>query len=262
MNKWGVIGCGWLGMPFAKKLVSQGAYVIGTTTSRDKIALLESNQIQPKLLRQSDFYKEWDALSTLDYVLLNIPPSQFKTSYAEAMSNIVKQLNHRCKVIFISSTSVYPNNDTTVDEKSPATGTGRNGQYVAQAEQALRNIKTDQITILRLAGLVGGDRHPAKYMQGKDIGGANNPVNLVHQSDCITAINAVQQKDCWGETVNICVSDHPQKKVYYKHVAESLNLDTISFNTSPQSYKIVSNQHSKSLLDMEYKYDSPFDFPI
>ncbi len=262
MNKWGVIGCGWLGLPFAKALVSQGAHVIGTTASNAKIPLLESHNIHPKLLKQQDFFKDWEALPTLDYVLLNIPPSQFKDSYAKAMSNIVEQLDQNCKLIFISSTSVYPNNGAIVHEKSPASGTNRNGPYVAQAEKALRTVNPDHTTILRLAGLVGGDRHPAKFMQGRDIGGANNPVNLVHRSDCLTAINAVHQKNCWGETVNICASDHPKKKVYYKHAAESLNLDTISFNTSPQSYKIVSNQHSKSLLDMEYKYDSPFDFPI
>lgn len=262
MSNWGVIGCGWLGLPFAEKLASQGHNVIGTTSSVDKAPLLASKNIQSKILRQPDFFEEWDAFNELDYVLLNIPPSQFKETYAEAMGNIVRQLNDRCRVVFISSTSVYPNNEQRVDENTPATGTGRNGSYVAAAEKKIQSLKPEDVTILRLAGLVGGDRHPAKYMQGKSIGGAATPVNLVHREDCLSAIRAVQQHNCWGKTINICASQHPKKKTYYTDVAEKMNLDKIAFNDSQRPFKIVDNQRSKSLLGMKYKYDSPFDFPI
>ena len=45
-----VIGCGWLGLPLAKKLVSKNFRVKGSTTSKQKISVLRNEKIEPFLI--------------------------------------------------------------------------------------------------------------------------------------------------------------------------------------------------------------------
>ncbi|MEO0901041.1 MAG: NAD(P)-binding domain-containing protein, partial [Bacteroidota bacterium] len=56
MNKSiGVLGCGWLGFPLAQKLVEQGYEVHGSTTSPEKLNLLQSKGIEPyRIALQAD----------------------------------------------------------------------------------------------------------------------------------------------------------------------------------------------------------------
>ena len=36
-----IIGCGWLGLPLAKKLIKENFIVKGSTTSKEKISVLD-----------------------------------------------------------------------------------------------------------------------------------------------------------------------------------------------------------------------------
>ena len=49
-NKIAILGCGWLGLPLAKKLISKNFIVRGSTTSKDKISVLENENIEPFLI--------------------------------------------------------------------------------------------------------------------------------------------------------------------------------------------------------------------
>ena len=50
MTKISILGCGWLGLPLAKALIGNGFSVNGSTTSIDKIGLLENAGITPFLI--------------------------------------------------------------------------------------------------------------------------------------------------------------------------------------------------------------------
>ena len=50
MTKISILGCGWLGLPLAKALVNNDYLVSGSTTSEEKIAVLEKAKIEPFLL--------------------------------------------------------------------------------------------------------------------------------------------------------------------------------------------------------------------
>ena len=257
---WGVIGCGWLGKPLANSLVHAGKQVHGTTRSEEKLSELNELGIDAHILNERDMYQEQSWIKDIEVLVLNIPPSSFE-DYPKAMASLCKQTNTSCKVLFISSTSVYPNLNKWVDENTPPSGQNRNGPIVESTEKMLQGLMHERLTIIRMAGLVGGERNPIRYIAGKEINGANAPVNLVHRDDCIGVIKEVIHKGYIGKTLNVCCSDHPTKKEYYKYAADLFNLPPPVFKEESNSYKFVDNTKSKKELNYSYHYDSPFDFP-
>ena len=51
MRQISILGCGWLGLPLAKSLLQNGFSIKGSTTSLEKISLLESEGIATFLVR-------------------------------------------------------------------------------------------------------------------------------------------------------------------------------------------------------------------
>ena len=54
MEKIGVLGCGWLGLAFAKKAIEKGFRVNATTTTPSKKHKLQLTQITPFLLEVNE----------------------------------------------------------------------------------------------------------------------------------------------------------------------------------------------------------------
>jgi len=50
MTQISILGYGWLGLPLAKVLLENGFSVKGSTTSVEKISVLENSGIQPYLI--------------------------------------------------------------------------------------------------------------------------------------------------------------------------------------------------------------------
>ena len=46
-KKIAILGCGWLGLPLAKSLLSKGYKVKGSTTSESKLEILENAGVLP-----------------------------------------------------------------------------------------------------------------------------------------------------------------------------------------------------------------------
>ncbi|MEX1190572.1 MAG: NAD(P)-binding domain-containing protein [Brumimicrobium sp.] len=262
MKTWGVIGCGWLGLPFATKLINDNCKAYGTTTTESKLDKLVEVGVSPVLLNkeQPQINQPW--INSCDYILLNIPPTSFKENYALAMKQLVDNVNAQAKVIFISSTSVYKNKSQIAKEEDHLDGTSRNAPYIVEAERVLYEKLNGNLTVIRMAGLVGGDRNPAKFMAGKEYDGGQEPVNLIHLEDCIGLIDKVVEEKYWGEILNGCATKHPMKSSYYMSVSKQLGITSPKFNDNMVKHKIVSNNKSRNELGYEYKYDSPFEFPL
>lgn len=261
-ERWGIIGCGWLGLPFAKYLIENEIEVVGSTTSPEKIKTLDALGITPVLLSLQKSNTPLTKFATCNYILLNIPPSSLQDKYAERLSTLTKQFNPKSKVIFISSTSVYSDNNQIAEEHDKLDGEGRNAPFIIEAEKELHKVLKERLTIVRMAGLVGGNRHPAKYMSGKSYQGGLNKINLVHLDDCIGIINKIKQQNYFGEILNGCTSEHPNKMEYYTHAAEKMDITPPSFQNEEGKWKVVSNKKSKTSLNYSYKYESPYDFPL
>ncbi|PKR82125.1 hypothetical protein CW751_01955 [Brumimicrobium salinarum] len=246
----GVVGCGWLGLSIAEKWVNDGYVVHGTTTTPEKLKLLNSKGIESHFLTNQVKPEDFTWLKKLDFLLLCVPPSTLKEEYANFLVDVARRIPAEAKIIMISSTSVYANKNQIAIETDELDGTSRSAPHVIAAEKALKDLFQKRLTIIRMSGLVGKQRHPAKYMSGKEVSGGNEPVNLIHLQDCIGVIEHVIKNNSWNTSINASTPHHPSKKEYYTSITEALNIPAPQFNGKPQKGKTISND----LLINTYKY--------
>lgn len=272
-----IVGCGWLGLPLSEFLMQKSIHIKGSTTTPTKLITLEDKGIQPFLLdlrsitlSESDSLHD-NALSEFfrtDILYINIPPDRRNPNILQDYPAWINFLAKKCevfkikKVIFVGSTGVYPNFNRIVTEETTPSSETNSQKAIVIAEQILQENKNFETTILRLAGLVGKNRIPARWFAGKkNVTGKNTPVNLVHLEDCIGVSYAVIKNDVFGETFNICADEHPTKEEFYTHQAKKYNLGVPTFSDKlGHTFKIVSNEKSKVVLNYKYKRPNPMQF--
>lgn len=269
-----ILGCGWLGLPLAETLINQGHAVYGSTTTEKKLPLLAEKKITPSLinlnprLQSQDDNEFWDT----DLLILNIPPGRGNDNVVDFFTSQISSVTEKLeispikKVIFVSSTSVYPEKSGLVKESDAALGEAArsSGNALIHAEKMLQSNDQFNTTTLRFGGLYGYDRHPAKYLAGKkNLGKGNAPVNLIHQDDCIAIITQIIKKPFIGEAFNAVSDGHPPRKMYYKAAAEKIGVEPPTFKKdSTKDYKVVSNRKLKKHLGYNFKHPNPMDFAI
>lgn len=265
-NRIAILGLGWLGEALANKIVKKGIEVIGSTTSIEKLKLLSKhfpNSEEIKIETHS-IIGNWKVfIENVSILIINIPPRRVKDIeiiYPAQISSIIKNTPKSTKVIFVSSTSVYGPSKITHVEARMTKPNKASGKAVLKAEQLLQSYFGKNLTILRLSGLIGPDRHPGKFLAGKqNLENPKAPINLIHRDDCIGLIEAIIDKDCFGEIFNGCSSIHPLRKPFYERAAKVLNLEKPHFKHAHavSTIKIIDNSKSKKILDYEYIYDNP-----
>ncbi|NIP37928.1 MAG: SDR family oxidoreductase [Candidatus Dadabacteria bacterium] len=266
MNKISILGCGWLGLPLAKFLIEQGFEVKGSTATRDKLSDLKSKGIEQYYVNLSpeinpDFDPEF---FNTDMLIINFPP-QRRENIVSYHQNQIRSLVGQIKnspieyMLFVSSTSVYPDLNREVKESETEKPTKESGKALIKVENILMNLENVETTVLRLAGLIGYDRMPGRFLSGKrGIKNGNAPVNLIHRDDCIFIIHQIISQGVWGEVLNGCSDEHPLRKDYYTHQAKLIGADPPDFDDSDvPNYKIISNKKLKKILDYDFKYPDP-----
>lgn len=255
-----ILGLGWLGIPLAKKLCELGHIVNGTVRSTNSLENLQKSNFG---VFQFDLKQSEDSLpneiTNAEICILCIPPGKsFEgNEYGDNLINILNQFSDHTKYIFVSSTSVYPDKTKNASESSYKWENNQN--HISNAEQQLSLKLERRLTILRMAGLIGPNRHPAKFFDGRtNIENGLSPVNLIHLLDCIQLIKLVIQNNHWGEIINGCSSNHPTREDYYTFACEKFNFKKPSFISNGNG-KIVDNKKSIK-LGMKYQMDNPFDY--
>ena len=263
IKKIGVIGCGWLGLPLAIELVSTGYYLKGSTTTREKLTTLSSHQIDPFLvqLNRALMGDDLKTFFNVDLLIINIPPKRNQSlanDYLDKMSNIATAIKGSSisKIIFVSSTSVYPEDKMVVTEETAIDINSSSAISLYNAEEIFRNLENVETTVIRMAGLIGPNRHPGRFFAGKEnIPNGLAPVNLIHLDDCIGIIQMVIEKEIWGETFNGATPSHPAKAEFYDLAANQFNQTSAKFISEEKEFKIVS---SEKLIE---KYSYQFKIP-
>lgn len=262
MKNIAIIGCGWLGSELANELLKKKHTVHGSSRKIERLQSLSENGLIPHQMNYADFSQAQEWMNECDVLVLNIPPSDFKFLYAEKMVGVSKNMKKDAQIIFISSTSVYANNDGIVTEKTKATGGPRNGKWVLDAEEQLATAHKTNLTIIRMSGLVGGERHPAKYMSGKEYEFGGNPVNLIHRDDCVGLIELVIKKNIRGQIINGVCEENPSREDYYTHAAEKLNIaPPVFLKTETKGFKKIDSEMMEE-IGYKMKFTSPFEFPL
>lgn len=94
----GVLGCGWLGLPLAKRLIEKGYNVKGTTTSSSKLDILRNGNISPYQISLSETGIQGDIdgfLSNMETLIINVPPKlrgKHTESFVEKMEFLVAEI--------------------------------------------------------------------------------------------------------------------------------------------------------------------------
>lgn len=240
-----LLGCGWLGLPLAKQLMEKGYTVKGTTTTEDKITVLERACVVPYLLVLSedsaliDFVALEAFLADSNCLIIAIPPKlrgAIKENFVLKIKNIIPSIEQSSikNILFVSSTAVYKDTIhfeewTTVD--SLAEPDTENGKQLLEVELLLQNVLSITTTIVRMGGLIGEDRHPVKFLAGKKgIENPDAPVNLIHQNEAVALLISIIEQGDWGKIINGVAPYHPTRKEYYTGKARAMGLPIPEFN--------------------------------
>ncbi len=264
-----VLGCGWLGMPLAEELIRQGYKVKGSTTTESKQKEMFQKGIDPYYLHLTPIVQARDLKGFLDaeLVIINIPPGTRTRSalfHVEQMQHLLPHLEKSSAryIIYISSTSVYPDLNRSVKEEEVVDAAQAANKTLVTAETLIREIPGKEVTVLRCGGLTGYDRLLIRHFAGrKGLTTGEEPVNLIHRDDAIGIIMAVIQQEKWGETYNVCSPEHPLKKDFYKQLALQFGFEPPEFlNTEKQSFKLVSTRKLETELQYIFKFPDPYKY--
>lgn len=261
-----ILGCGWLGLPLAEHLIVKGYKLKGSTRTRSELDVIGSRGIEPYyiILDPALRGESIDEFFNCDVLVVNFPPER-RDDIAEYHPAQIRSLIARIesspltKVLFVSSTSVYPDLGREVSEDDNVPPAKPSGVALLEAERLLRESSAFETTVIRFGGLIGYDRMPGRFLAGrKGVAGGGVPVNLVHRDDCLEIIHRVIERGAWGEVFNACADEHPPRKEYYTAQARKLGLEPPSFEDAESGgFKIVRSDKLKKLLEYRFKYPDP-----
>ncbi|KMK51511.1 hypothetical protein RO21_05770 [[Actinobacillus] muris] len=255
-----IIGLGWLGLPLAEFLAGRGWQVSGSKRTADQQNALAKRGITlyPFELGSRSIP---NGLCNSQAMVIAVPPNRADLiGYQQGIKRLVKQaiLQKVRQIIFISSTSILPQRAGRFDENSKPEADNATSNILIELEHWLGGlaIETD---ILRLAGLVGKQRHPAYALAGKSqLANANQPVNLVHLQDCIQAIYTLLCHPNGQRLYHLCAPLHPTRSDYYRRIARRLGLADLHFlaDNAPLDRVILATKIERE-LGFRYQFPDP-----
>jgi nucleoside-diphosphate-sugar epimerase len=251
--------------------VEDGYPVKGSTTTSDKLPALHAADIEPYLLTLSPHLEgdRTDAFFMSDVLFLNVPPPRgrddLRAYHLRQIESVIDAADAVDWVIFASSTGVYPQKRGPVTEEdvpSPDDSDARaqlrpTGAALLDAERLLQSASAFDTTVVRFAGLYGGDRDPGRFLAGRErVSGGDAPVNLIHRDDCLGVVRAILEQDARGEVFNACADEHPIRRVLYTSAAQRLGIEPPTFESGGTN-KVVSNAKVKQMLDYRMQHPDP-----
>lgn len=224
-----IIGAGWLGSSLASYLNDKYTIYASRTTPANVTELTkkningfvfnfrESNQSLVSMLEQQK----------TDIVVGCFPPG-FRNGSGTEYVNYWKHLTEACqqahvkKILMISSTAVYPNRAEVMTEESASLQlTQEDKQFSDKSKillQAEEYIKQSGVNycILRMSGLAGPDRHPARFIEKMKHISMLAPANIVHLVDAVKSIEfAIENIN--SEIINVTTPYTVSKAAFYKY---------------------------------------------
>jgi len=259
----GIVGCGWLGTALALTLLDKGISVLATSSKIDNVDKLNKQGIdaQQLTLPASAEQLTQHAIFTQQCLVIAIPPQfkQGRTDYVEKIIQLVSAAQHRGivqRIILLSSTAIYTGLSGIIDEKSSLSLMDNKVQALHNSEQAVLAFH-HQASVLRLAGLVGPNRHPGKFLLARKVlNNAKDKINLIHQEDAIGLILSLLAEQSPQGIFNGVSENHASKKVYYQHAAKALSLPTPTFfeGEALGAARVVSGEKAKQILSYSFIY--------
>lgn len=264
-----ILGCGWLGLPLGEFLSKKGLIIKGSTTKAEKLETLQSAGIEPFILNLNPNLEGERISQFFDskILIINIPP-RIRLNKTDAHIEQIKSLIEPIKqskikqIIYVSSTSVYPELNREVFEEDVTTPENSGSPILVTAENILLD-NFENVVILRCGGLMGYDRIPAKYFAGwKGLTTGYTPVNYIHRDDVVMIIDKIISMGLERGIFNAVSPIHPTRKEIYEKICETMPFEKAEFvePTEPQPYKIINSDKLIKTLDYEFIFPNPLDY--
>lgn len=260
-----IIGSGWLGLPLATHLSLQGFKVTATTTTKDKVSNVDNKGNK----HLSVVYYDTNNTSInnfkslqVDLMIITIPPQRSHPDYFKRLTSLhqLALSMNATHLLFISSTSVWGECKDTVNENTLMTPSTDSAKAMVKFEALILNTPHYQASALKLAGLIGGSRHPGRFLAGKqNIKMAKAAVNMVTQRDVIGIISALIKTNTWQQSLIACAPSHPTRDEFYISAANKLSLAPPTFthddNDIAVHQKVIDGSLTAQQLNYHYQDD-------
>lgn len=264
MHTVSILGCGWLGLPLAEKLIADGYELKGSTSSQPKLDILADKSIQPYLINLPQNKPKKDFFDS-DFLIINIPPGTRKLGlnhHLECIQSILADLPAHQKIIYVSATSVYPDKNGKITESTAVNSSSDRAKALWQVENLLKMKVGKNLSIIRLGGLLGYDRIPGKYFEGKIVEQHQQKVNYIHRDDAVGIIIKIINIGAFGEIFNGVAPQHPTKKEVYLKNADQFKFERPEFPDVNQMLvdRFIDSSKIELNLDYSFIYPDPIDF--
>ena len=235
MKRIGILGCGWLGTQLALSLNTQNWVVKVSRTSGEGALDLNQQGLDSfrVLVSEEGPQGELSFFDNLDQLIISIPPSRSSVStYGIKIKLLINYLesNSNCKIILLSSTSIYGKKSGRYNENSIPNPQTSASQELLIAENTVLKSKKSGV-IVRLGGLVGEDRNPIFKLQQRVIPNPKGYINFIHQKDAISGIEKLLSKPELSGVFNLVSPHHPLREDYYTFMAKKHQLPAPEFET-------------------------------
>lgn len=234
-----IFGAGYIGGTLAALALRGGMQVTALTRNREKAEQLEAAGVHKVVVAALDD-SGWHAhVDPRQHYVVNCVSSAggglagYRRSYVDGTRSIMEwaqQCPEKCRYVFTSSTSVYPQADGQwVDENTPVEGPSESGAILLEAERHVAEGNFPQWWILRLAGIYGPGRHFLldSILEGRAslAGSGETYLNLAHQWDIARAILEVLLNPDIpaGRIYNVCDGQPHRKREIVQWLAEQVD---------------------------------------
>ncbi len=226
-----IVGAGWLGTPLAQALLVEGHDVVITRRSQARLDERPSTIANAALLDLNDenAAQKLDEIiqsNHIEHIVGAFPPRFRRGSgreYTQQWSTLVKAAKQHAieKLVMISSTTVYPNLPTEMKEESASLALAQthpnfsdNAKIMLEAEQSVIDSGINY-AILRCSGLIGPDRHPARFAMRLKQVSRKAPANMLHQSDAV-AVAQFALDHLSNQIINVTTPHTVSKAEFYQ----------------------------------------------
>lgn len=257
-----IAGCGWLGQQIGSDWLKSGALVFGTYRSESTKYDLLSLGIDPIYYDFSTLNSQisTEKIGDIDLLIVALPPLKRDEPafFGQTVLTFLDQLNSSCKVIFSSSTGVYPQVSGTYSESFLFNDSDQLNS-IALAEKLLQEELGERLCVLRFGGLIGKDRHQIRHLSGRSLSGDGDvTVNLIHAEDILRLIHVIARSNLNG-IYNVVHPIHSNKRTYYTNAAIKLGFTVPHFGSEKEPDRKIEVERLTSIVGFRLLY-SPEDW--
>jgi len=254
-----IFGCGWLGKDLGISLINNGYAVSGSTTKLENLKGLIEVGIDAFIYHPE--IKSIPEKYISENIVIAFPPGK-NGDYSKYENQLVGLLNlignKPKRIILISSTSAYPKSSGNWSENSEYQPDTEQAKCILTGENVIFKSSIKYKIVLRFAGLIDKNRNPVNWIKNrKSTLSGDEPVNLIHKTDCIQIIEKLLTSDFQKEIFNACADEHPTRIAFYNAITQGSNIE---FGRDSGIKRIINNAKLKETLNYEYTFKNPISF--